>query len=284
MVLLDLVLAVPYDISHLFGLLEHVTQRRNQMGVEEDGLRARGHHGMPQTLLAKRVVGSHNGHRLRGSGVKGSEPVGTRGSKNVHPVTRHHAQLPQTSADVKGQCLIVIECDILIGTQFEVGPGLVDFLLLAIDDLLDLLGLLVSADEASRPHAFGIAVLGDTHAQELVGGGDVLGGFRDQAILGQGVPARFRLAWDVGSAGRFDRVGATRPFFGLQDVVPELGVLPRVLCHDAMCAEREYLDGDDDAMDLGVISKARRLHCQGILEDDVSQQRCGLGSSARTRR
>lgn len=47
------------------------------------------------------------------------------------------------------------------------------------------------------------------------------------------------------------------------------------------CAGRDYLDGDDDAMDFEGIPKAGRQLSRDI-GDDVSQQRCGLGSSAGT--
>ncbi len=231
--LLDLVLAIPDDIAHFPCFGEHVAQCWNKVRIEEDGLGSRGHHRMSQAFLTQRVIGSDNGHGLRCSGVERSQPVGTGGSKDVYSIALDHAKLPQTGAHVEAQCLIVVEGDVLVGAELEVGPGLVYFLLFAIDHLLDLLGLLVCTDEAPRAHTLGIAILGDTHAHEFIGSGNVIGGFCDQAILGQRMASRLRLTLDFGRAGGFDREGAAHQLFGLQDRVPVLGLLPLVVWHDA---------------------------------------------------
>ena len=162
------------------------------------------------------------------------QPVGTGGGKDVYSITFGHTELSQPGAHVKAQGLVVVEADVFVGTELEVGPGFVDLLLLAIDDFLDLLRFLVRADEPPRAHALCVSILGNTDAHELVGGRDVVGGFRDQAIFGERMSSRLCLAFDFGGTGGFDGEGAAHRLLGLQDDVLVLGLLPLVLRHGAV--------------------------------------------------
>lgn len=215
------------------------------MGVEEDGLGLGGHERVLEALLAQRIVGSHDRHRLRGRTVGGGQPVGAGGRKDVHAVLLDQAQLPQAGADLADQLEVVVEAHVLIGAQLKVRPLLVDLLLLAIDDLLDLLRLLMGLEELSRAESLCIAKFLGAGQDDVEDGRNVIGRAVDELVDGVGVASGDGLAIDLGAAGHLETEGRLVGDLGLQNSVFQR--------HVGSCGEAptEALGGRDAGMVWG---------------------------------
>lgn len=138
-----------------------------------------------------------------------SQPLHAGGGEEVQPVLWLEAQRLETRAYGKGHLLKLDKTLVLVGAELKVLPLLVDFLLLAVDHLLDLLRLLVYIDDATRTDSLCIAKLGGRVPQDVVESRDVVVGLHDEAIFGCVVAARHRLAIYLLGIGDFTGVGTS---------------------------------------------------------------------------
>lgn len=67
----------------------------------------------------------------------------------MHLIVLLQTKVSQTRGGIERHLFVLVECDVFVATQLEVGPFLVNFLLFAIDHLLDLLVLDVGLDDLS---------------------------------------------------------------------------------------------------------------------------------------
>lgn len=85
------------------------------------------------------------------------------------------AKLSVTGSDLQGQFLIVVEAHVLVSAELEIRPFLVDLLLLAIHDLLDLLRLLMGLEELPGADSLRIAILFGAPRDDVENGGNIFG-------------------------------------------------------------------------------------------------------------
>ena len=138
-----------------------------------------------------------------------------RGGEQVEPVLRVEAQRLQARAYCERHLLKLDEALVLVRAELEVLPLLVDLLLLAIDHLLDLLGLLMYVDDATRTDCLCIAVLGGCVSQHVVQCLYVVVGLQYQTVFRGQVTTRHRLALDLLCIRSFARVGPRPVVLGL---------------------------------------------------------------------
>lgn len=117
-------------------------------------------------------------------------------------------QLAQSTTQLQGQLFILDKTHIRIAAHFEIGPLLINLLLGAVDDLLDLLVLDVGLDQLPAADSLRIAEQAGRAAEVIVGGRDVLGRAQDETVLRRRVSAGDGLALDGLVARRLDREGA----------------------------------------------------------------------------
>jgi hypothetical protein len=117
------------------------------------------------------------------------------------------AQLDEAASKLVDALQVLGVGEVGVGGQLKELPLLVDLANLAVDVLLDLLGLLVQMDELAVADGVVVGVEAGTAADNVVDGVDALGGGVDVAILGHGVAARDGLVGDLFVAGGFNGVG-----------------------------------------------------------------------------
>lgn len=187
---------------------QDVGQGLDQAGVEEDGGALGLLKRVLQALLTQGIVGSDDGDGLRGGAVRHGQPVCTRRAIQVDATVLLETELAQTSAELETELLVLEEGLVGVPAHLKVGPLLVDLLLDAIDDLLDLLVLDVGLDQLPAADSLRIAEQAGRAAEVIVGGRDVLGRAQDETVLRRRVSAGDGLALDGLVARRLDREGA----------------------------------------------------------------------------
>lgn len=163
----------------------------------------------------KEPLHNHVSNRTKDSSCWGlltmchSEPLGAGSSEDVYFVLGREAQVPQTRTDIVCKLLKLDKANVLVWRQLEVGPILVDLLLLAIDHLLDLFRLDVRVDDFAGAHGLCVAKLCGSILEELVEGANVVGRLQFEGIFGLCIPARNGLARDLLDASYLDRHDAS---------------------------------------------------------------------------
>jgi hypothetical protein len=133
----------------------------------------------------------------------------------MQPVLWVEAQRLQSRACRQCHLLKLDEALVLVRAELEVLPLLVDFLLLAVDHLLDLLGFLVYVDNFARADCLCVSELGGGVPQNVVQCGYVVVGLHYQTVFRSQVATRHRLAVDLVCIGNFARVGPRPVHLGL---------------------------------------------------------------------
>lgn len=210
------VIIIVDDMLNVLGLLERVDELDEQVWIQEDGLCVRLQERVLQALLSQCIIGCDDGHALALSAVSGGQPVGMRRSKEVHAVALLHAQCAEPTAHVERELFILGKGHVLVPRQLVVCPLLVDFLLLAVDRLLDLFGLLVQLDQLALAEGLCIAVLLTGALEDVVDGLDVGLGRRLELVEGADIAAGNGLAVDLFDAGDFFGKGRLFVHFGLR--------------------------------------------------------------------
>ena len=124
------------------------------------------------------------------------------------------AKLAQTGADLENALFVLLmgqECE---GSELEERPLLVNFLCLAIDDLLDLLHFLVQLDELASTDSIVVGVKASAATDDVKDSVDIISGLVEQTVLGARVSSRDGFAGDLLVAGSFD--GVWGPVDGVQ--------------------------------------------------------------------
>lgn len=178
----NIVLGVVDNKLDLLRLLEWVDDVWKKVWVEEDSLCAGCDERVLQSLLAKSVVCGDNWHGLGRSAVGHAEPVGTGGGEDVDAVVLDEAEVAETRADSQNHLLVVGKGAVAVAGKLKVSPDLVDLSLLAINDLLDLLGLLVRLDELARAESLCVAILGGGVHDDIEGGLNLSRWLRDKTV------------------------------------------------------------------------------------------------------
>ncbi len=106
------------------------------------------------------------------------------GTVQVHFVLLRDSEICQPRAAVERQLLIFDEAHVFKPTELEVGPFLVDLLLLTIDDLFDLLVLGMRFDDPSCSDGLRVAKLGRSSLEVVKDGLDIVGGLDDELVFG----------------------------------------------------------------------------------------------------
>ena len=171
--LLDFHMAVVDDILDILGLFEGVDELCEEMRVEEDELGVCLLEGVHETLLTKCVVGGDDGHGLSSGGISRSKPPRTGRSKDVDAVALVHAKSTVTRGNLQAQLLVLDEADVCVTAELRVLPFLVDSSLLAINDLLDLLDLIVNLDQLAVTKGLCVSELLGAAAEDVVDGLDI---------------------------------------------------------------------------------------------------------------
>ena len=198
------IIIVVDHVLDVFCLLERVDESGKKVRVKEHGLGVGRKQRVLEAFLAKSVVCGNNGHALAGGAVGGSEPVRVCGSVQVHAVVGLHAQGAQATTEVACASLVLAEGVVLVARQLVVLPLLLDLLLLAVDGLLDHLGLLVHLDELTLARGLCIAELLGRRADDFPDGVDAGRGDGHEAVLGAVVPPGDGLAILLHRAGHLD--------------------------------------------------------------------------------
>lgn len=178
----NIVLGVVDDKLDLLRLLEWVDDVWKKVWVEEDSLCAGSDERVLQSLLPKSVVCGDNGHCLGRRAVRHAKPVGTGCGKDVDAVVLDKAEVTKTRADGQNHLLVVGEGAVGVAGKLKVSPDLVDLSFLAINDLLNLLGLLVRLDELARAESLCVAILGGSIHHNIVGGLDLSGWLGNESV------------------------------------------------------------------------------------------------------
>jgi hypothetical protein len=151
------------------------------------------------------------------------------------------AELAKTTTELQTELLVLEEALVGVPTHLKVSPLLVDLLLDAINDLLDLLVLDMCLDQLATANSFGVAKDAGRSAKVVVGRRDIFGRTQDKTILGRGVPTRDSLAGDRFIAGGFDGEG---PLLGHARLDVEVA-----LRHAGGIASKEEKSGEVPAID-----------------------------------
>lgn len=160
--------------------------------------------------------------------ISRGEPPRTGGSKDVDAVALVHAKSTVTRGDLQAELLILNEADVCVTTELRVLPGLVDSSLLAVNNLLDLLDLIVNLDQVAVTKGLCVSELLGAAAENVVDGLDVGSRGADEAILCCWVYARNCLAVLLLVALGLNCVGALLVRLGLGDQLFEVGSLHNV--------------------------------------------------------
>ena len=116
-------------------------------------------------------------------------------------------QLAQSTSQLQGQLFILDKTHISIAAHFKIGPLLINLLLGAVDDLLDLLVLDMGLDQTPTADGFGVAEDAGGAFDDIVGGCDAFDGVEDEVIFCDGDSARDGFSGDGFAAGDFDGEG-----------------------------------------------------------------------------
>jgi hypothetical protein len=122
----------------------------------------------------------------------------------MNAILFNHTQLPQASAKLQSQLLKLHEALVRVPAQLEKGPLLIHLRLLAINDLLHLLDLVVRLDQLARSNGFCIAVVLRAVLEDVVHGVDFWMRLGDQLVLAFCIATRYRLSLDALVARCFD--------------------------------------------------------------------------------
>lgn len=136
--------------------------------------------------------------------VRHSQPVRTRRTIEVNLAVLLQPQLPQPTAQLQRQLLILHKALVGIGAQLKVVPVLINLLLNAIDHLLDLLVLDMGLDQATGTDGFGVSVQARRPPEDVVGRSNIFSGPQDEVFLGVWVSAGNGLARHGFGAGDLD--------------------------------------------------------------------------------
>jgi hypothetical protein len=230
---LSLVLGAVDDDRDVLGILEGVHELGKQVRVGEHDLGLGLQHGVLETFLAERVICGDDAHGLREGTyacqrarpmdhnrqsltMGGAQPLHAGRAEQVDAVVGNETHVLHGGADVDAQLLELDEAPPLVRAELEVLPLLVHLLLLAVDHLLDLLGLLVDRDDLAGADSFRVAELGRRIAQHIVERLDVVVGRQAQRVGRLCISARDRLAVDFREAGHLGGEGVV-------DLGPRLG-------------------------------------------------------------
>jgi hypothetical protein len=115
--------------------------------------------------------------------VGGCKPPGTGRSKDVDAVALVHAKSAVTRGNLEAKLLIFDKADVCVAAELRELPLLVLGDLLAIDNLLDLLDLLVGLDQGAVTQSLCVAKLLGAAAENVVDGLDVGSRSADETIL-----------------------------------------------------------------------------------------------------
>lgn len=140
------------------------------------------------------------------------------------------AELAETSADLEDALLVLLVGEKVELSQLKVLPFLVNLLNLAINVLLDLLGLLVQLDELASTNRGVVGVEASAAADQVEDSVDIVRRTSKEAILGSRVTARNSLAFNLFVARSLDRVGRS---------------VHRVQGHDARCVAAHGCGGEE---------------------------------------
>ena len=204
---------------------------------------------MFEALLSEGIVSCHDGHGLRAGAVGRRQPVGAGGSEDVHAVVLDQTQLPEARPDLGHQGLILVEAHELIGAELEVRPLLVNLLLLAIDDLLDLLRLLVGLEQLPRPKGLCVAKLLGAGQDDVEDGRDLFVRPVDQLVNSMGIPPGNGLAVHLRGPGHLETERGRMGDLGLQNRSFEVR-------HDGSCGKLQSFGWARKALLYGNMSRS----------------------------
>lgn len=147
--------------------------------------------------------------------------------KDMKAIACHQAQLAHAGTQLQHQPLIFDEAQVFVLAELEEGPFLIDFLLLTVDELLNLLRLGVGLDQGTRSDGLGISELLGAALDDVEDGVDAFFRVGLEPVKGGGMSTRDGLALDGFDALDFDAEGRFLDQACLED-------LP-VVCHGDCC-------------------------------------------------
>ena len=112
----------------------------------------------------------------------------------MHLVVLLKTEVAQARRCIKSHLLIFVEGDVFIAAHFPISPLFLNFLLFAVDQLLDLLVLSVNFDYPSVADTFGISILCSSPSEVLVNCADLCGWSEDERIFSMTIATRYCLA------------------------------------------------------------------------------------------
>lgn len=138
-----------------------------------------------------------------------AQPVCTGGTIEMDLVGGIQANLAQPSTQFQSKLLILDKALEGVATHLKVRPLLVDLLLLAIDDLLNLLVLDMRLDQLAGANGLGIAKDTRRPTEDIVCRGHIVGRLQDEPVLGPRVSTGDSLSRFGFAPGGFDGEGRT---------------------------------------------------------------------------
>lgn len=117
------------------------------------------------------------------------------------------AELPEAGTQLQSLLLVLREGQVAVAAELKVGPFLVDLLLDALDEPLDLLVFNVRLDDPARADGLGVPVRLCAPSEVVVSGSNLWVGRLEKLVFGRGVTPRNGLSFDGLVAGCLDGEG-----------------------------------------------------------------------------